>query len=138
MQSLRSFVAAPEMNSSISQSRLGAATHGVGTIRYTSALLISGNFKGKIIGGKHLEIGADAVVDADIEVDAVTIYGTVTGAITARKHIELCSGSVVRAAITTNTLRMVEGAAYDGTCMIGVGLNRAQRFDATENVSSSA
>jgi len=89
-----------------------------GDIKFKESFRIDGVFKGKILSGKGLIIGETAEVEADIEVDSLTINGRVKGGIKAKERIEIFSKGRVIGTVTTPKLTIEEGAFFQGSCQM--------------------
>jgi cytoskeletal protein CcmA (bactofilin family) len=90
----------------------------IGDIKFKENFRIDGVFKGKILSGKGLIIGETAEVEADIEVDSLTINGKVKGSIKAKEKIEIFSKGRVIGIVTTPKLTIEEGAFFQGSCQM--------------------
>jgi len=90
----------------------------IGDIKFKDNFRIDGVFKGKILSGKGLIIGEAAEVEADIEVDSLTINGRVKGSIRAKEKIEIFSKGRVIGTVTTPKLIIEEGAFFQGSCQM--------------------
>jgi cytoskeletal protein CcmA (bactofilin family) len=90
----------------------------IGDIKFKENFRIDGVFKGKILSGKGLIIGETAEVEADIEVDSLTINGRLKGSIKAKERIEIFSKGRVIGTVTTPKLIIEEGAFFQGSCQM--------------------
>ncbi|HQP91845.1 MAG TPA: polymer-forming cytoskeletal protein [Candidatus Omnitrophota bacterium] len=83
-------------------------------------LRINGKFEGTLDAKGILEIGDNAIVEANISGDDIQISGKVRGDISATKKIVLNEHSVVEGNLKTPLLSIVEGAVFQGKCsMLG-------------------
>jgi len=78
-------------------------------------LRINGKFEGKLDTKGSLTIGEQAVVNADINGETVTIAGRVNGDIRAEK-VKLVAPAYVVGDIKTSVLGIQEGAILEGYC----------------------
>jgi excisionase family DNA binding protein len=78
-------------------------------------LRINGTFEGVLNTKGSLMIGEQAVVNADITGESITIAGKVSGNITALKDLKLISPARVIGDIRSPLLSIAEGAIFDGT-----------------------
>ncbi|MCX6555834.1 MAG: polymer-forming cytoskeletal protein [Candidatus Aminicenantes bacterium] len=90
----------------------------IGDIKFKESFRIDGVFKGKILSGKGLIIGETAEVEADIEVDSLTINGRLKGNIKAKERIEIFSKGRVIGTVSTPKLTIEEGAFFQGSCQM--------------------
>ena len=79
-------------------------------------LRINGKFEGKLETKGSLTIGEHAVVNADINGEAISVAGRVNGDIKAEKEIRLIAPSCVVGDIRTPSLVVGEGAVLEGYC----------------------
>lgn len=93
-------------------------TEMVGDIKFKESFRIDGVFKGKILAGKALILGETAEVEADIEVDSLTINGRLKGNIKAKERIEIFSKGRVIGTVATPKLTIEEGAFFQGSCQM--------------------
>ena len=90
----------------------------VGDIKFKENFRIDGIFKGKILSGGGLIIGESAEIEADIEVNSMTINGRVKGTIKAKDKIEIFSKGRVIGSVATPKLVIEEGAFFQGACQM--------------------
>jgi len=77
-------------------------------------LRINGRFEGVLNTKGSLMIGEQAVVNADITGESITVAGNVTGNINALKSLKLIAPARVTGDISTVSLSIAEGATFDG------------------------
>ncbi len=82
-------------------------------------LRINGKFEGSLTARGNLTIGGNAVVDADIEGDDITVAGTVNGNINAKTRLKMIAPAKVTGDIQTPILSISEGAIFLGKCKMG-------------------
>ena len=87
-----------------------------GELSFEQTFRIDGKFQGKIRAGSELIIGDSAEVDADIEVERISVNGRLAGVVRAKERIELMAGARVSAELISPIIRIEEGAIFDGTC----------------------
>ncbi|MGH9442626.1 MAG: bactofilin family protein [Thermoanaerobaculia bacterium] len=95
---------------------LDQGSHFKGELTFDDTLRIDGKFEGTIRSANQLIIGETAEVDADIQVGSVSIDGTVRGTIVAKSKIEIHPHGKVFAQLTAPTLKIEEGALFQGAC----------------------
>ena len=78
-------------------------------------LRINGTFEGVLNTQGNLFIGENAVVNADITGESITIAGKVSGNVTALKDLKIISPARVIGDIKSPLLSIAEGAIFDGT-----------------------
>jgi len=98
-----------------------------GTLSFQGSVRIDGVFKGDIVTGNHLVLGAQAEVEGTINVDEVIVSGRFNGTITAAKAIVLHDTAVVEGTLTTPKLAIDAGAKFNGSIQMGGGRETAGR-----------
>ena len=87
-----------------------------GKLSFSEPLMIKGKFNGEIASSSDLYIGKDAVVEAQIEANVVSLKGKLKGNIKAHKRVELFSTAEVDGDITTPNMVMESGCQLNGAC----------------------
>jgi len=87
-----------------------------GKMTFEGTVRINGVFSGEIFSNDTLIVGDTAVLNAEVDVDAIIISGEVNGNITARSRIEIKRPGVVRGSINTPCLVIEEGVIFEGSC----------------------
>jgi cytoskeletal protein CcmA (bactofilin family) len=92
-----------------------------GDLTFEGRVRIDGKFEGNINSKDALEIGENAVVDAEIHVGKVVISGKVSGNINATESVEINKTAQVHGNIklSGNKLTINEGAVFSGGCEMG-------------------
>lgn len=85
-----------------------------GEIQGAENALIEGHVKGSIRLDGDIIIGADAVVEADVEGNNIIIKGTVIGNVTAREHLEIQSTGKMQGDITARSIDFKDGSSFEG------------------------
>src|SRR5512136_2199283 len=89
-----------------------------GDIKFKENFRIDGVFKGKILSGNGLIVGESGEVEAEIEVNSISINGRVKGSIKAKEKIEIFSRGRVSGTIVAPKLIVEEGAFFQGSCQM--------------------
>ena len=82
------------------------------------AARIEGCARGQVRAMGPLEIGADAVVEGDLEVESLVVAGRVRGVIRAHARVELCASAVVEGEIHAPGVAIAEGCRVDARCCV--------------------
>ncbi len=90
----------------------------VGSVKFSSELVIDGNVEGSIDSGGRLTVGKNAHIQGEIRTRSVTVFGTVDGNITAVERCELHSGCTLRGDIEAPRLVVDEDATFLGSAKI--------------------
>lgn len=110
-------MAKPEQSTRVS-GFLDKDTSVTGDIVFKETFRIDGRFKGKILAGNGLLIGENAEVEADIEVNRLSINGRVKGLLKAKEMIEIFANGRVSGTLITPRLVIEEGAFFQGACQM--------------------
>ncbi|MBA3272500.1 MAG: polymer-forming cytoskeletal protein [Chthoniobacterales bacterium] len=90
----------------------------VGSVKFSSELVIDGEVEGTIDSGGKLIVGKNAHITGEIRTGSVTVYGTVDGNVTAVERCELHSGCTLRGDIEAPRLVVDEEATFFGSAKI--------------------
>jgi len=93
-------------------------TEFIGDIKFKENFRIDGIFKGKVLSGNNLIVGETGEVDADIEVNSLSINGRIKGSLKAKGKIEIFSKARVSGTLVTPKLIIEEGAFFQGACQM--------------------
>ncbi|NIO03632.1 MAG: polymer-forming cytoskeletal protein [Proteobacteria bacterium] len=97
---------------------LGRGTTFEGKITFEGMFRLDGKFDGEIFAGDFLVVGESGQVNAQINVNALTVNGSVSGNITAKTRVEIHPPGRVIGDIKTPVLIISEGALFDGNCQM--------------------
>ena len=101
-----------------------------GSLTTDKPVRIDGKFNGNIVKALGVIIGEKAVIEGDVNAQAVEVNGIVKGNLTAAEYVELSATSKVKGDIKTNILSISEGAQFEG--------NSSMLPVASENTSGAA
>lgn len=102
---------------SIISTFLGANTSIEGIIDFQGSIRIDGNVKGKIFSSQgSLIVGEDAVINADITVDSVTVMGEINGAIDAGSKIDAHPPAKITGDLHSPVISIKAGVILNGKC----------------------
>ena len=108
-----------EIPSGTSTSLIGAGTSMKGDITSNGDLRIDGNLVGNIHCSAKVVIGANGVVQGDINGQQADIMGKVTGTINVKDLLYLKGGSVLNGNIKAAKLQVEPAATFNGECHMG-------------------
>jgi cytoskeletal protein CcmA (bactofilin family) len=106
-------------------------SHFQGDLAFEETFRIDGRFEGKIRSGSELIVGDGAEVSAEIDVGKVSVNGTLRGSVRASERIELLARARVQADLSTPSLRIEEGAFFQGSCQMAEGRGNLFELNAT-------
>jgi cytoskeletal protein CcmA (bactofilin family) len=99
--------------------RTGSEAELDGEIVFKDMLRVNGHVAGKLLSEKGtLIIGDEALVNADIDVAVAIIDGTVNGNVVAHERLELGLRAKINGNIWTRSLKIKNGAIFEGECKI--------------------
>ncbi len=87
-----------------------------GELSFNKPLMIKGKFNGTIHASGDLYVGDDALVEARIEANVVSLKGRIKGNIFAKSRVELFSTATVDGDITAPDIVMESGCRFNGMC----------------------
>jgi cytoskeletal protein CcmA (bactofilin family) len=102
-----------------------------GKIRFEGMFRIDGKYDGEIVSGDSLVVGETAEINAQINVNVLTVHGKVNGNIKAKKRVSIFPPGKILGDIETPVFAIAEGAVFDGNCHM-----EKQQRDLEEKVSS--
>ena len=95
-----------------------------GKLSFDDSLMIKGRFKGDIRAKGNLYVDRNAVVEARVEANIVSLKGTVKGDVFAHTRVELFSSSMVDGDITAPDVIMESGCKFNGICKMEAPKNK--------------
>lgn len=108
-------------SSAAGTSLIGAGTIIKGDIISNGDIRIDGTLKGNISGSAKVLIGAEGVIEGDIEGQQADILGKVTGKIIIKDLLNLRGKSVIKGNISAGKLQVEPTVTFTGKCHIGDG-----------------
>ena len=98
---------------------VGAGTTVKGDISSNSDLRIDGTIVGNIHSASKVIVGANGVVDGDINGNQADIMGKVNGNIRAKDMLQLRGDSTVNGNVYAGKLQVEPSAVFNGQCHMG-------------------
>lgn len=105
--------------SSASTSLIGAGTIIKGDIISNGDIRIDGTLRGNIVGSAKVLIGAEGVIEGDVEGQQADILGKVTGKIVIKDLLNLRGKAVITGNISAGKLQVEPTVSFKGQCHIG-------------------
>ena len=99
---------------------LGGGTKIDGTIRTENSVRIDGSLKGKLICKNTLTVGANGVIEGEVQAKNAIIGGRIEGKIKVEEKLVLETKSRLVGELKANNLIIDEGAIFEGTSNMGV------------------
>jgi cytoskeletal protein CcmA (bactofilin family) len=106
-----------------STSLIGAGTSLKGDITSNGDLRIDGTLAGNIHCTAKVVIGANGIVEGDINGAQADIMGKVTGTIKVKDLLQLKGGSVVNGNLQASKLQIEPSASFNGECHMTTSVN---------------
>ncbi|HEV8368459.1 MAG TPA: polymer-forming cytoskeletal protein [Pyrinomonadaceae bacterium] len=96
---------------------VGGGTVVTGEANFKAMMRVDGHLSGRVSSSSGtLIVGANGLVDANIEVAVAVIHGTINGDIIATQRLELGRAAKVNGNIQTPSLIIEQGATFEGSC----------------------
>ncbi|HWO08868.1 MAG TPA: polymer-forming cytoskeletal protein [Polyangiaceae bacterium] len=77
-------------------------------------VLVDGTVKGTLTSSEAISIGADGVVEADVQGLSVSIAGQLTGNVAATSRVDIQVGGRLVGDVKANRLTIADGASFRG------------------------
>src|SRR5262245_39642445 len=77
-------------------------------------VLVDGTVKGTLSTSEAVSVGADGIVEADVEGLAVSIAGELTGNVAASPRVDIQAGGRLVGDVKANRLTIADGASFRG------------------------
>jgi cytoskeletal protein CcmA (bactofilin family) len=100
-----------------------------GRLSFDDSLMIKGRFSGDIRAKGNLYVDKNAVVEARVEANIVSLKGTVKGDVFAHTRVELFSSSMVDGDITAPDVIMESGCKFNGICKMEAPGNKISEME---------
>ncbi|MCC6289198.1 MAG: polymer-forming cytoskeletal protein [Chitinophagaceae bacterium] len=107
--------------SSSSTSLIGAGTIIKGDIISSGDIRIDGTLKGNITGSAKVLIGAEGLIEGDVEGQQADILGKVTGKIVIKDLLNLRGKATIKGNISAGKLQVEPTVTFKGQCHVGEG-----------------
>ena len=87
-----------------------------GDLSSAGNIIIEGEVKGSVKTGKHLKVGDQAMVQANVDADNAVVSGVVEGNVTVNGVLEMAESAKIFGDISARTLSIASGAVFNGNC----------------------
>ncbi|MFO7848599.1 MAG: polymer-forming cytoskeletal protein [Spirochaetia bacterium] len=87
-----------------------------GELSFDDSLMIKGHLKGGIKARGDLYVDKDALVEARVEANVVSLKGKIKGDVYAHTRVELFASAMVDGDITAPDVIMESGCRFNGIC----------------------
>lgn len=101
---------------------IGAGTTITGNVQSNGDIRIDGIIKGNLVAKAKILIGAEGVVEGDIDGNQADILGKVTGKIKVADLLYLHGNGVVDGDIYASKLQIEPTASFNGQCHMGANV----------------
>lgn len=99
-----------------SMTLIGAEASFHGILNVKGSVRIEGLVEGDVADAVSVEVGKGGRVKGNISAETLSIAGEVSGDVVASRSIELLKEGRLSGSIRTRSLRIEEGARFDGQC----------------------
>lgn len=93
---------------------IGAGITIEGEVSSDDEVIVGGTLRGKLDVEGAVTVESDALVEADIGAQSVSIGGTVTGNVTAAERVDLLTGGKLIGDVKAARLTIADGAVFKG------------------------
>jgi cytoskeletal protein CcmA (bactofilin family) len=77
-------------------------------------VIVEGTVRGTLTTSEGVSVGADGVVEADVQASSVTLAGQVTGNVSATERVDIQAGGRLVGDVKTGRLTIADGASFRG------------------------
>ena len=110
---LRKQVAEPPLNAV-----MGPGSHYTGDLTFEGRVRIDGHFTGRIYTEDLLELGAEGILEGEIDVARAVLFGEVRGRIRVREHLLVHPTGRINGELDAGIVELRAGARIDGKVII--------------------
>lgn len=103
-----------------SETIIGLGVEVEGNFVSQDRVVVEGKVKGSIKTSGDLEVGAQAVVEAEVAAQNVSVGGTIKGNVKAKERLELREGAAVIGDVEAKVLIIAANATLNGYCQMPV------------------
>ncbi|MBL7073944.1 polymer-forming cytoskeletal protein [candidate division KSB1 bacterium] len=108
-----------------------------GNIKVKNSLRIDGQIKGGVISTETVTIGADGLVEGDIQAKEIILGGRVIGNLSSTGRIILENQARLSGDLCTRKLIIDEGAVFEGNCKMEDGTLTREEGKKKEGVAKA-
>jgi len=97
---------------------MGAGAHYEGDLSFEGRVRVDGHFVGRIYTEGCLEIGAEGVIEGEIDVACAIVAGRLEGRVRVREHLLIEATGIVKGTLDGGVLEVRPGGQLDGKVLI--------------------
>lgn len=112
----------PTSNGSVSSAETCVISNGTvfdGKFECSDNVRLDGTILGDVICDKRFVMGPSGRVEGSLTAEDCVVQGTVKGELKVQNSLHLQGSAKIEGDITAKTIRVDEGAVYNGVCKIG-------------------
>ena len=98
---------------------IDAGSHIEGKLCFEDTFRIDGKVTGSVISDGELIVGDRGEVDGEVKASRVFVSGIVRGVLRGEEKVEITSSGKVLADVFTPSLKIEQGAHFEGRCTMG-------------------
>ena len=117
---------------------LGKGSAFDGKLTFEGTVRIDGKLSGEVFSDDILIVGEGAEVNAEVEVGEIIIQGTIVGNVKAKRSVEIHAPGRVKGDITTPSLQIDKGVAFEGRSFMDGASSDAGKVKSGKQTSKSA
>ena len=117
---------------------IGPSVRVEGNFEGKGNVVVEGAVNGSLRTTKHLRVGAQAKIKADVEAESVHASGEIRGNVKAAKTVELTSSAKVYGNIETSSLSVQAGAVFNGKSVMGAKEQHSEEPDSHKKSNKTA
>ncbi len=97
---------------------VGAGTTIEGDIVGESSILVNGTVTGSVTTNRTIRVGKSGVIKGDVSANSAILGGVIEGDLDVKESTVLGSESRLMGDLKTTTLKIEEGATFEGRCVM--------------------
>lgn len=99
-------------------------------------VVVEGSVSGNLKTDKHLRVGNNAKIMANVSAGNAIVSGEIHGNISVKESLELTSSAKIFGDITTKSIAVASGAVLNGKCVVGSEQHAKQEDKASKILKS--
>jgi cytoskeletal protein CcmA (bactofilin family) len=116
---------------------LDAGSHIEGELRFEDTFRIDGRLDGGVVSDGVLIVGERGEIEGEIKVRRIYVSGTLRGRVEADEYLEIAPTGRVFADLEVASLKIEEGAVFEGRCAMKGSAKNASKQEAEDETPSN-
>lgn len=97
---------------------MGPGAHHQGDLSFEGRVRVDGTFTGRLYTEGTLEVGAEGLIDGEVDVASAIVAGTVKGRLRVRERLLIQPGGVVFGLLDAGIVELLPGGRVEGQVRI--------------------